>query len=166
MQRGGTCLIHPPPPPPPPLVISATGGLAKEPTVFYKRLASMLASKWDSSTLCWLRCRLTFSLLRSAIQSIRGARSSRGNAAKVPTAVDLSQTNVSSSRRVQALKRKIMRVTYNNAEISERDTEFLECWEISRMRKQCVPGPSRKEATPELNKMASRTRLSLRKVTR
>ena len=32
-----------------------------------------------------------------------------------------------------SLKRKIMReytrVTYNNAEISERDTEFLECWE-------------------------------------
>ena len=78
-----------------PLVISATGGLAKEATVFYKRLASMLASKWDtpySSTLRWLRCRLTFSLLRSAIQSIRGARSSRGNAAKVPTAVDLVNT--------------------------------------------------------------------------
>ena len=31
-----------------PLVISATGGLAKEATVFYKRLASMLASKWDT----------------------------------------------------------------------------------------------------------------------
>ena len=62
-----------------PLVISATGGLAKEATIFYKRLASMLASKWDtpySSTLCWLRCRLAFSLLRSAIQLIRGARSS------------------------------------------------------------------------------------------
>ena len=83
-----------------PLVISATGGLAKEATIFYKRLASMLASKWDtpySSTLCWLRCRLAFSLLRSAIQSIRGARSSRGNAVKVPTAVDLvnTESNVS-----------------------------------------------------------------------
>ena len=83
-----------------PLVISATGGLAKEATILYKRLASMLASKWDtpySSTLCWLRCRLAFSLLRSAIQSIRGARSSRGNAFKVPTAVDLvnTESNVS-----------------------------------------------------------------------
>ena len=78
-----------------PLVMSATGGLAKEATIFYKRLASMLASKWDtsySSTLCWLRCRLAFSLLRSAIQSIRGARSSRGKAVKVPTAVDLVNT--------------------------------------------------------------------------
>ena len=30
-----------------PLVISATGGLASEASTFYKRLASMLASKWD-----------------------------------------------------------------------------------------------------------------------
>ena len=50
-------------------VVSATGCLAKEATIFYKRLASMLASKWDtpySSTLCSLRFRLSFSLLRSA----------------------------------------------------------------------------------------------------
>ena len=75
-----------------PLVFSATGGMASEATNFYKRLASMLALKWDSpysSTLCWLRCRLSFSLLRSAIQAIRGARSSRGHAIKPPTAVDL-----------------------------------------------------------------------------
>ena len=45
----------------------------------YKRLASCLGMKWDhsySSTMSWLRCCLTFSLLRSAIQCIRGARSS------------------------------------------------------------------------------------------
>ena len=44
-----------------PLVMSVTGGLANEATTFYKRLASLLSSKWDhsySSTLCWLRCRL------------------------------------------------------------------------------------------------------------
>ena len=38
-----------------PIVLSATGGLAREANTFYKRLASMLASKWDqaySSTLC------------------------------------------------------------------------------------------------------------------
>ena len=75
-----------------PLVLSATGGLAREATIFYKRLASMLASKWGqtyNSTLCWLRCRLAFSLLRSSIQAIRGARSSRGHAIKMPTVVDL-----------------------------------------------------------------------------
>ena len=75
-----------------PLVLSATGGMGVEAENFYKRLASMLASKWDSpysSTLCWLRCRLAFSLLRSAIQAIRGARSSQGHAMRSPSAIDL-----------------------------------------------------------------------------
>ena len=74
-----------------PLVMSATGGLAKQATNFYKRLASLLADKWEqpySTTLYWLRCSLSFSLLRSAIQCIRGARSSRGHAVKL-SPVDL-----------------------------------------------------------------------------
>ena len=61
-----------------PLVLSATGGMAKQATIFYKRLASLLANKEDSpygQTMNWLRCCLSFSLLRSAIQCIRGARS-------------------------------------------------------------------------------------------
>jgi len=68
-----------------PLVLSATVGMANQATVFYKRLATLLALKWDqpySSTMSWLRSRLTFSLLRSAIQSIRGARSCCGRAAR------------------------------------------------------------------------------------
>ena len=74
-----------------PLVMSATGGLAKQATNFYKRLASLLADNWEqpySTTLYWLRCSLSFSLLRSAIQCIRGARSSRGHAMKL-SPVDL-----------------------------------------------------------------------------
>ncbi len=42
-----------------PLVMSATGGLAREATHFYKGMASLLAEKWDQpyySTLYWLRC--------------------------------------------------------------------------------------------------------------
>ena len=66
-----------------PLVMSATGGLAKEATNFYKRLASLLAEKWDQSTLHWLRCSISFSLLRSSIQCILGARSSRGHPIKL-----------------------------------------------------------------------------------
>ena len=82
-----------------PLVVSATGGLGNEAKTFYKRLASLLASKWDNpynKTMCWLNCRLSFSLLRSAIMSIRGARSSCGNAVRTPTEVDLviSETNI------------------------------------------------------------------------
>ena len=70
-----------------PLVFSATGGMAKEATAFYKRLASCLATKWEqhySAVLFWLRARITFSFLCSAIQSIRGARSHIGHASRVP----------------------------------------------------------------------------------
>ncbi len=66
-----------------PLVLSATGGMTNEATHFYKRLASCLANKWDhtySSTMSWLRCRLTFSLL---------ARSSCGHACKSVPPIDL-----------------------------------------------------------------------------
>ena len=66
-----------------PLVLSANGGMGNESLTFYRRLASLLAEKWDShysTTLGWLRCRLSYSLLRSAIQAIRGARSTRGHA--------------------------------------------------------------------------------------
>ena len=64
---------------------SASGGMAKQSTTFYKRLASLLAEKWDqhySTALYWLHCQISFSLLRSAIQCIRGARSSHAQAIK------------------------------------------------------------------------------------
>ena len=70
----------------------ATGGLARQATVFYKRLASLLSSKLNqpySQTMNWLRCRLSFALLRAAIQCIRGARSSRGHAFFTPQ-IDLA----------------------------------------------------------------------------
>ena len=75
-----------------PLVFSATGGMGKQGTTFYKRMACLLADKWDqpySSILCWLRCRISFSLLRSAIQCIRGARSSCGHPIKEFHPIDL-----------------------------------------------------------------------------
>ena len=61
-----------------PLVFSATGGMGKPATVMYQRLASLLSVKRAQSyskTMSWLRCQLTFSLLRSAITCIRGSRS-------------------------------------------------------------------------------------------
>ena len=54
-----------------PLVFSLTGGMAKETTVFYKRLAFLLCEKWDqpySLKLSWLGVSLGFSLLKSSIQ--------------------------------------------------------------------------------------------------
>ena len=58
-----------------PLVFSTAGGMG--PTM-YKRIASLIADKRQepySTTLFWLRCKLSFSLLRSAIMCLRGTRS-------------------------------------------------------------------------------------------
>ena len=76
-----------------PIVLSATSGMGNEANTFYKSLASCLVVKWDypySSTMSWLHCRLTFSLLRSAIQCIRCARSSCGHATRSPPSIDLA----------------------------------------------------------------------------
>ena len=61
-----------------PLVFSAVGGMGTAASVFYKRLASMLAEKQAQTyakTIRWLWCTLSFSLLLSALMCIRGARS-------------------------------------------------------------------------------------------
>ena len=80
-----------------PLVCTSTGGVGREATVFYKRLADLLATHWGqpySSTIHWLRCRLSFALLRSAILCIRGSRSSVHRPVKGP--LDLSVVLVES----------------------------------------------------------------------
>ncbi len=59
-----------------PLVLSLTEGLGNAATVCFKRLASMLATKRDqpySTTMAWLRCCLSFCLLRSSIRAVSGA---------------------------------------------------------------------------------------------
>ena len=61
-----------------PLVFSLTGGMGKEATICYKRIASLLALKKNatySHTMAWIRCRLSFALLRSSLMCIRGTRS-------------------------------------------------------------------------------------------
>ena len=65
-----------------PLVFSATGGMGPSTTIVYKRLATLLAYKRGQSysmVIKWLRCRLSFSLLRSSIAAIRGTRQLRFN---------------------------------------------------------------------------------------
>ena len=67
-----------------PLVFSAAGGMGPTANVVYKKLASMIAIKHNQSysqTVNWLRCRLSFSLLRSSIMCIRGSRSSANHPA-------------------------------------------------------------------------------------
>ena len=65
-------------------------------TTCFKRLASLLSEKWDqsySSTLAWLRCTLSFALLRSSIQCLWGACSAAGRPSrKVLLPVDLVLT--------------------------------------------------------------------------
>ena len=81
------------------LVFSLTGGMAREATIFYKCLASMLSEKWDqhySTILGWLRVTLGFSLLKSSIQCIRGARSTRHSPVRPPVDVILSECRWSS----------------------------------------------------------------------
>ena len=79
-----------------PIVMPAMGGLAPEATTFYRRLASLLASKWGDEycvIMGWLRCSLSFSLLRSAIACVHmhGARSSIGHFYRPPPSIDLIQ---------------------------------------------------------------------------
>ena len=53
-----------------PLVFSDSGGMGPTAKVVVKKLAAMIASKHGqpySQVINWLRCRLSFSLLRSSI---------------------------------------------------------------------------------------------------
>ena len=53
--------------------------MGKEAATFYKRLADLLSSKRQNpypAVMGWLRCRLSFASIRSAIMCIRGSRSS------------------------------------------------------------------------------------------
>ena len=61
---------------------SLFGGMSTICNIFFKRLASLLADKKDVSysvVMSWLCCRVSFSLLRSAIDCLRGAQSSKGH---------------------------------------------------------------------------------------
>ena len=60
-----------------PLVFAAAGGASRLTTTFLKRLASCMADQSDeaySTTMAWLRARLAFSLLRSAVACLRSSR--------------------------------------------------------------------------------------------
>ena len=62
-----------------PIVLSTSGGWGPAATVAFKRLASLLSDKLVqpySRTLGFLRCKIAFSLLDSAIMCLRGAQSS------------------------------------------------------------------------------------------
>ena len=62
-----------------PLVFTTSGGMAKEAQYFYKRLAQLMSDKRQEPrgfTTSWMRTRLSFALVRSAILCLRGSRTS------------------------------------------------------------------------------------------
>ena len=69
-----------------PLVFSASGGMGKAASCFYKRLAIMMSEKQKepfSVVMAFVRCKLGFALLRSSVASLRGHRSRHRAAADI-----------------------------------------------------------------------------------
>ena len=65
-----------------PSFFSTSGGMGPTVNVVYKRVASTIAQKHDktySKILHWIRCKLSYSLLRSAIMCLRGAATRAGS---------------------------------------------------------------------------------------
>ena len=73
-----------------PLVLTTTGGMAEECKRYHSRLAELLAIKKGedyASTVSWLRAKVSFAILRSALLCLRGSRGRRRN-------VDLQETDI------------------------------------------------------------------------
>ena len=82
-----------------PLVFSVHGGMSPECRVFYKRLSALLSEKRGenySVVATWVRTRTSFSLLRSALMSIRGTRHRyyQPKVAEVDMELDLTEATV------------------------------------------------------------------------
>ena len=63
-----------------PLVITTTGGMGKECLRYHSRLAELIAIKKGeqyAKTMSWIRSRISFALLRSALICLRGSRTIR-----------------------------------------------------------------------------------------
>ena len=65
-----------------PLIFSTSGSVSRLTATFIKHLASRLAEHQDlpySLTMAWLRARVSFSLIRSAVLCLRGSQSTAGH---------------------------------------------------------------------------------------
>ena len=63
-----------------PLVFTTTGGMADECVNYHSRLAELIANKKGesySSAISWIRAKVSFAIVRSAILCLRGSRSRR-----------------------------------------------------------------------------------------
>ncbi|CAH3194828.1 unnamed protein product, partial [Porites evermanni] len=63
-----------------PLVFTTTGGMADECLRYHSRLAELLSAKKQESyttTISWVRAKVSFAILRSALLCVRGSRTPR-----------------------------------------------------------------------------------------
>ena len=63
-----------------PLIFTTTGGMADESVKYHSRLAELIANKKGesySSAISWIRAKVSFAIVRSAILYLRGSRSRR-----------------------------------------------------------------------------------------
>ena len=84
-----------------PLVFTTFGGMGSKAKCFYSKLAEKLAEKKHqprNQIVAWMRCRLSFSLLRSALLCLRGIRYS--SPTTTDTRVDYQSTVIESGIRV------------------------------------------------------------------
>ena len=75
-----------------PLVFTSTGGMADECKRFHSRLAELLALKKGddyATTISWIRAKVSFAILRSALLCLRGTRRKR-------RAVNISDIDIAS----------------------------------------------------------------------
>ena len=85
-----------------PLVFTTSGGMGPKAKCFYARLADLIAEKKHqprNHIVAWMRCRLSFSLLRSALLCLRGTRYSSPVSTDT-TSLDYEATIVESGIRV------------------------------------------------------------------
>ena len=85
-----------------PLVFTTSGGMGPKAKCFYSRLAELISEKKKQPRnyiVAWMRCRLSFSLLRSALLCLRGTRYSAPKSTNIHC-MDYEATVVESGIRV------------------------------------------------------------------
>ena len=58
-------------------IYSINGGMSEECTIYHKHLAEKIASKTDQRydhVISWIRCKLSFLIMKSALLCLRGSR--------------------------------------------------------------------------------------------
>ena len=80
-----------------PLVFSTSGGMGREATMVFKKLAALIADKSGenySVTMGWIRSKISFSLLRSSLLCLRGGRSKGHDLKDTCIAIASAEANV------------------------------------------------------------------------